>query len=279
MGELILCKQPIAAIPFYMEGASVNIYSLEELSYYLYHHVYGIKFDFMSVELCHWIGKECGYPDLEQQLMELLKENVPLHIFVGHILSYIGYLTVGEIRETLTTIQAFENKSDAECRKIYGDQLMDQKIYMGAIRVYEEILNGDDAMNQAMIFTGDVWHNLGTAYARMFFFREAVRCFRTAYRKNRKDDTLKAMIAAACCGQDEALLHGIVDDFKVPQQFVQRIQEELEKVRDQKSIRLFAQSLDMCRTKTDYYQKEEISLKEILNEWEQQYLTMDIKQE
>ena len=87
------------------------------------------------------------------------------------------------------------------------------------------------------------------------------------------------MIAAACCGQDEALLHGIVDDFKVPQQFVQRIQEELERVRDQKSIRLFAQSLDMCRTKTDYYQKEEISLKEILNEWEQQYLTMDIKQE
>ena len=56
MGELILCKRPIAAIPYYLEGASINVYSLEELSYFLYHHTYQIPQDFMSVELCHWIG-------------------------------------------------------------------------------------------------------------------------------------------------------------------------------------------------------------------------------
>lgn len=129
MGELILCKRPIAAIPYYLEGASINVYSLEELSYFLYHHTYQIPQDFMSVELCHWIGKELHIPELEQQLLEMLKENVPLHIFVGHLLSGTDYLTAGEIRETLTKIQNFENKSDAECRKIFADQLMDQKAY------------------------------------------------------------------------------------------------------------------------------------------------------
>lgn len=279
MGELILCKQPIAAIPFYMEGASVNLYSLEELSYFLYHHVYQIKHDFMSVELCRWIGTECGCGMLERQLMEMLKENVPLHIFAGHILSYTGYLTPGEIKETLATIRTFENKSDAECRKIYGDQLMDQKAYMGAIRVYEEILRKDQTINQAQQFTGDIWHNLGSAYARLFFFQEAARCYELAYQKNRKDATLKALIMAACCGDDEEALKAVMEKFKVPPQFVEETVKEVEKAKENKRIRLFAQTMDMYRTKTDYYQKEEISLEEILNGWEKEYLKLDLKQE
>ena len=100
MGELILCKRPIAAIPYYLEGASINVYSLEELSYFLYHHTYQIPQDFMSVELCHWIGKELHIPELEQQLLEMLKENVPLHIFVGHLLSGTDYLTFRHSRST-----------------------------------------------------------------------------------------------------------------------------------------------------------------------------------
>lgn len=279
MGELILCKQPIAAIPFYMENASVNLYSLEELSYFLYHHVYQIKHDFMSLELCRWIGRECAAPVLEQQLTEMLRENVPLHIFVGHILSYTGYLTQAEMRETLTTVQAFENKSDAECRKILGDQLMDQKAYMGAIRVYEEILEDDQTVNQALQFTGDVWHNLGTAYARLFFFQEASRCYETAYQKNRRDATLKALILSLCCADEEKALKDVMEKFKVPPNFVQETQEELKRAGNSKNIRLFAQSLDMYRTETDYYQKEEISLEEIIKKWEEDYLKLDPKQE
>lgn len=272
MGELILCKQPIAAVPFYMERASVNLYSLEELSYFIYHHVYQIQHDFMSVELCRWIGKECQDPSLEQQLMEMLKENVPLHIFVGHILSHIGYLTMGEIKETLATIQAFENKSDVECQKIYADQLMDEKAYAGAIRVYEQILDQDRAVNQSLLFMGDVWHNLGTAYARLFFFQEAARCYEKAYQKNRRDATLKALIMAVSFDEDEEALKDVMKRFSVPPQFVQAVQEEMHRAKEQKSIRLFAQSMDMQRLSTDYYQKEEISLNGILEGWEKDYL-------
>ena len=115
----------------------------------------------MSVELCHWIGKELHIPELEQQLLEMLKENVPLHIFVGHLLSGTDYLTAGEIRETLTKIQNFENKSDAECRKIFADQLMDQKAYIQAISVYDSILNQDNVRNQPQLFMGDILAQYG----------------------------------------------------------------------------------------------------------------------
>lgn len=60
MGELILCSHPIAAMPYYIDNISLNVYSLEELCYYIENHLYLIEADFMSEELCLWIGQELG---------------------------------------------------------------------------------------------------------------------------------------------------------------------------------------------------------------------------
>ena len=60
MGELILCKQSIAANPYFIEDGALNIYSLEELSYYIVHNVYLLNTEFASKELCRWIGGELG---------------------------------------------------------------------------------------------------------------------------------------------------------------------------------------------------------------------------
>ena len=35
MGELLLCNEAIAAMPYYIEGVSINVYSIEELNYYI----------------------------------------------------------------------------------------------------------------------------------------------------------------------------------------------------------------------------------------------------
>ena len=33
MGELLLCNEAIAAMPYYIECVSINVYSIEELNY------------------------------------------------------------------------------------------------------------------------------------------------------------------------------------------------------------------------------------------------------
>ena len=43
MGELILCRQSIAANPYFIEDGALNVYSLEELSYYIARNVYLLK--------------------------------------------------------------------------------------------------------------------------------------------------------------------------------------------------------------------------------------------
>ena len=52
MGELILCSQQLAAMPYYIENVSLNVYSLDELCYYIKNNTCLLDADFMDDELC-----------------------------------------------------------------------------------------------------------------------------------------------------------------------------------------------------------------------------------
>ena len=113
MGEMIYCRRPLAAAPFYVEEVSLNVYSLEELSYYIANNVYLLNQEFMSQELCNWIGREVGDRELMKVLKDLIAENAPLHRFVEELLNATGYLTAQETKQILEVIATFENKSEA----------------------------------------------------------------------------------------------------------------------------------------------------------------------
>ena len=51
MGDLLLCNHAIAAMPYYIEAISLNIYSLEELCYVIEHHTFLLEEDFFEDSL------------------------------------------------------------------------------------------------------------------------------------------------------------------------------------------------------------------------------------
>ena len=55
MSGYILCQIKRASLPFYIENISTNIYSIEELCYYLYHNIYLQDETFINEHLCDWI--------------------------------------------------------------------------------------------------------------------------------------------------------------------------------------------------------------------------------
>ena len=60
MGELILCNNNLAAMPFFLENVSVNIYSLEELIYCMKKYIYLIGTDIQKAEFVSWVKQELG---------------------------------------------------------------------------------------------------------------------------------------------------------------------------------------------------------------------------
>ena len=168
MSTLIYCQNALSATPYYIEEAALNVYSLEELSYYMLNNVYLLSTKLMSAELCNWIGRELKQPKLANELLGLVQNNAPLHIFVGHILSANGYASAKEIKDTLAIISTFENKSEAERKKIRADRLMANDKLVDAIYEYETLLSDDVAKTMPKIVEGDVYHNLGCAFANCF---------------------------------------------------------------------------------------------------------------
>ena len=48
----ILCQTKRAKLPYFIENISTNVYSIEELCYYLYHNLYLIDQTIMNEGLC-----------------------------------------------------------------------------------------------------------------------------------------------------------------------------------------------------------------------------------
>ena len=269
MGELILCNEPIAPAPYYMDEMNLNIYSLEELSYYIYHNVYLLNADFMSVDIVNWIGRELSLTALSEELMDLLKENVPLHIFVGKILNACGYLTSSEIKDVLEIISVFENKSEAECKKIRADRLMERNRIVDAIYEYEDLLTGAD--NIATTLLGDIWHNLGTAYVRLFFFPEAKNCFLEAYKRNRRRQSIKSALFCCLCMKDDEAFKEIVKRYEIREEDVDLLRVEMEHVQEDEEILRFSDSLDRLRTHYSSQGAYISQLDHILSGWKDEY--------
>ena len=94
MGELLYCHESIAALPYYVEGIGMKIYSMEELSYYIMSNTFLLDHSFMCEELCTWVEKQMGLYKLAEQLRDIMRGNGLLSDFVLAILkphSCTGY--------------------------------------------------------------------------------------------------------------------------------------------------------------------------------------------
>lgn len=198
MGELLLCSQQIASVPYYIDTVSLNVYSLEEICYYLCNNTELLEPEFMDEELVEWIRTELKTEDLADRLHRLRTQKGTLLEFVKELLSACSYCSMEERLRVERELRAFENKSPTECRKIRTDRLLAAKKYQRCIIEYQSLLEDFSLKERGKEFEGSVLHNMGTAYAGLFLFEKAADCYHLAYEKNQDQRSLR--------GEKEALL-------------------------------------------------------------------------
>ncbi len=159
MGELLLCGRELASVPYYIESISLNVYSLEEICYYLKEYIDLVEVSFMDKELIRWIGQELKQGELADKLTELKEQGGKLIEFVNAIVSGCNYCTPEECKTMAEKLAIFENKTEIECKKIRADRLLLKKRYDAAISEYTRLLNSAEVRG---ILSGNVYHNLGT---------------------------------------------------------------------------------------------------------------------
>lgn len=179
MSDLILCTGKLAENPYYIVGIGMNIYSIEELCFYLVRNAYIIDNDIMDEKLCDYIKDELLLPDLSYALKSLLARKVSLGEFVSTILEMTGYIDEDELRKVKQILVDNASLSFSEKRKKRADNLLMSRKFTRAIDEYQYILNGmkpsDDKEIYALIL-----HNIGVAYAQLFMYDKAAYYFREA---------------------------------------------------------------------------------------------------
>ncbi len=225
MGELILCKVPLAGTPYYIDSVGINIYSLEELSFIAFYHTELLNEDLISTDFTEWVGKELKLPSLKRELDDLLAEGTAFHIFLGRVLRESGYLTDHELKISMDKLALMENKSEAEIRKIRGDRMFKIGRYSDAIIEYTSILEDRKKLKISNVTEGELFYNLGVSYARMFFFEEALVCFRTSYEKTRKDIALRSLLLTCLVSEDESAFDEETERFLVKPDIVDDVKK------------------------------------------------------
>lgn len=192
MGELILCKNNLAAMPFFLENVSVNIYSLEELIYCMKKYIYLIGTDIQKDEFVSWVKQELGQQELAEKLTICLADKRSVSEFADVILESTGYCTLKEREELKRQLREYEKKSPFECKIIKADSLLLHGKYISSIEEYRHLLHYEANEETNGELLGKIWHNMGTAYARLFCFEEASACYDKAFCYNKSPITGKA---------------------------------------------------------------------------------------
>ena len=202
MSGYILCQTKRAQVPYYIENISTNVYSMEELCYYLYHNLYLVDKTIINEGLCTWLEQELRLGALASKLRPHLGKFADAEDVLYPIFKEINYLSLDEFRKLNQQIQKFSQEPEVLRQKLKGDYLMEHGKYVNAIKVYQKALHdkieGSNTEKDQLggQFIGGIYHNMGCAYARLFQMEEAITCFSRAYEHLRTMVSIKSYLYA-----------------------------------------------------------------------------------
>ena len=166
----------------YVIGAQTDIFSLEEMCYYIAEHADMLDQSFMREELADAM-EQMELFDLARDLRQLLHFQGSLHTFCRMILEEAAYVPEDKMAELMEILTENEALSPLGRKQKQADGLFAQKAYMQAITLYRELLREEtEQENKAALLT-----QIGKCMAQLFEYKLAAEQFMESYRLGRKD--------------------------------------------------------------------------------------------
>lgn len=196
MGSIILCHKKKARHPYEITRIQREIYTIEELCYYLCNYLYLVDYTIMNEKLCDWLEQELELTELALSLRQNLAQSGSPEQFVITILAHSSIYTMGELQRVQDLLEKLKNQKPVEKQKHKADSLLQSGGIRQAISIYQSILQDhpDDSVEKH--FYGKVYGCLGAAYGRLFLYREAAKMYEKAYEICGEKSMLKAYLYA-----------------------------------------------------------------------------------
>lgn len=194
MGEFILCEDKTGKQPFFHDALGIHIYTMEELCYYMETNLFLLDKEWIGESLFRWIGEEMGESVLAERLYQAYGRERDVYSAVELIFKTSGIYSEQEYAELADLIRSMKGKTAMERRKMRADRLLAAGRFRRAAYTYMELLRPEFELQMTEELRGNILHNLGVAYARLFLFEEASEMFSRAWLQRRDTRSREAYL-------------------------------------------------------------------------------------
>lgn len=272
MGKIILCKGRTATEPYRFPISNAAVFSIEELSLYLYEHIFELYEDLLTDELIQWVEDELEMTELAKKLADLKENGNNLVDIIVTILCSNDYYTEREIKELVNIMDQIMNLPKKERKKIKGDQLLKYKMYAYAIAEYHSLLYEEKEKLSNQEF-GIILHNLAVAHIHVSSYREAALEFKRAYSLTQNTESLHQYLLALLLSGQQEQAEKEIEYYELGEQYFKKLTEEIMRHRVQAVQQKEYQ--EICKMayrkedgkKNEFYQEVDLNL----YEWKQEY--------
>lgn len=230
MGKLILCSGVRTNMPYIITQLGIRIFSMEELCYVLYHHVFMLEEEMFCDSLFDFIDTELMLPERAAKLRLLKNQKADLKTIVTVILCSTDYYTEAEIKGLLKTLDEVIGMPEVKRNCIKANNYLKEQQYSQAAGEYEHIIHSREAAQLTPEEYGDLFHNLAVARVHITGLKEATKLFCEAYERNHREESLVQYLSALLMSNNEEEYEKKAKEYQLGLELDYRIRNNLKEV-------------------------------------------------
>lgn len=259
--------------PYFIENINLNIYSIEELCWILYHHALLIDTDFFGASLLEYLEEELGLSALAAKIERLRQRKATINELIILILEETEYYTKEELKNFARYLSGVGTGGRHEKLKARADFLFRHGKFHSALTEYGKILKMEYEPGVPVRFYAGIYADIGIINARLFLYKIAEENFCLAYGLYPEGKYLKYLVTAAILQGDKEELQDIIRKYRIADEILFNCQRDLihwseDAVKQERYSRM--EKLLNNKTKIDrsiYYD----NIHDIIDGWKKEY--------
>ncbi len=177
----ILCKGNETKKPYTVPVTGVEVYSLEELCYYIYNNIYQVNEEFFVPKLVEWIREEVGEVTTAKKMKSLIEGHNDIKDMVVTLLCACDYYKKDEVSRLVEVMKSIENLPAYKKNKLRADNTLISGRYEEACFMYGALIKSGDADKFSEEEVAQIIHNRAISLFHVSSFEEAAAEFYRAY--------------------------------------------------------------------------------------------------
>lgn len=223
---LVKCGK-ISSVPYYIDALDINVYSLEELNYFVFNHVNLVYREFFCGELYSYIENELERGDISAELRRLEAAGTTIQELILTFFGKSGYYRAEDMQRIAPLLADIDVMSRQQRLVIEADSYFKAGRLDSALRIYHDILRQQDESGEDSSFFARIAFSIGVIYAKLFMSKNANSYFEKAYELYPDPTYAKASVYMSIINEDDEELLRTIIRYKVSDEALEAIKRRI----------------------------------------------------